>query len=102
MLDLTTVRRRYFPVKFNGRVLEIEPPKLKTLNKLVSISKAASAGDSEAFGEMTPLIAGLLSKNRKHIKVSPSLVEDLLNFDEMIFLLTELLHWIYQEKNDPN
>lgn len=102
MLDLAAVRRRYFPVKFNGRVLEVEPPKLKTLNKLVSISKAAGSGDQEAFAEMTPLISQLLSKNKKNIRISPATVEESLDTDAMIVLLSEFLSWIHQEKNDPN
>lgn len=102
MLDLTAVRRRYFQVKFNGRVLEVEPPKLKTLNKLVSIAKTAEHNELGAFPEMTPLIAQLLSKNKKGIKISPAVVEDNLDSDEMLVLLTEFIAWINQEKNDPN
>lgn len=102
MLDLTAVSRRYFQVKFNGRVLDVEPPKLKTLNKLVSISKAAGGGDPDAFTELTPLIAKLLSKNKRNIKISPAIVEDALDSDGMILLLTELIQWIQQERNDPN
>ena len=102
MLDLTAVNRRYFQVKFNGRVLDVEPPKLKTLNKLVSIAKAAGNGDAEAFADMTPLIAQLLSKNKKNIRISASIVEESLDTDGMILLLTEFLSWINQEKNDPN
>jgi hypothetical protein len=102
MLDLTTVNRRYFPVKLNGRVLEVEPPKLKTLNKLVGISKAASNGDIDAFTEMTPLIAQLLSKNKKNIRISPAAVEENLDSDSMVLLLSEFIAWINREKSDPN
>jgi hypothetical protein len=102
MLDLTAVRRRYFLVKFDGRILEVEPPKLKTLNKLVAISKAAGNGDPDAFSEMTPLIAKLLSKNKKNIKIAPAAIEESLDRDQMSVLLTEFFSWLSQERNDPN
>ena len=102
MLDLTQVRRRFFEVKFNGRVLFVEPPKLKTLNSLVEVTKKAGASDPDAFTELTPLIARLLSKNKKNIHITPQMVEDTLDSDQMVQLLVQLLQWIHKETNDPN
>lgn len=102
MLDLTAVRRRYFPVKFNGRVLDVEPPKLKTLNKLVDLAKHAGNGDLDALADLTPMIAKLLSKNKKGIKINSETVEDALDFDQMQILLFKLFKWIAKERDDPN
>ena len=38
MYDMTKLQKRYFDVKFtNGKILNIEPPKLKVLKKIEKI-----------------------------------------------------------------
>ena len=34
MFDIAHVRTRYYPVRFGGRVLQLEPLKLRTLNEI--------------------------------------------------------------------
>lgn len=103
MLDLSAVKTRYYPVRFNGKVLQLEPPKLKTINRLVRAAKLAGDGDIDAYGELTPLVAQILSKNRNHIKISADTVENTLTTDQMLELFRGFLSWMNEErKNDPN
>ena len=40
MFDMSSLVKRYFPITLeDGRKLEIEPPKLKTLKKIAHLSK---------------------------------------------------------------
>lgn len=102
MLDLTAVRMRYYPVKLNGRVLELEPPKMKTVNRLVAVSKDVANGNLESYDEFTLLVARVLSKNRTGYTVTPEFVEDSLTLDQVAELLGGYFHWLNEEKRDPN
>lgn len=96
MLDLTAVRTRYYLVKFRGQVLELEPPKLKTLNEIVRASNGAD------YAAITPLVARVLSKNRRGHIISPEMVEDTLTIDQVVALMRGFVHWLNEEKRDPN
>ncbi|WNX85255.1 hypothetical protein RWV98_02975 [Agathobaculum sp. NTUH-O15-33] len=101
MYDLTAVRRRYFKVKLsNGRVIDLEPPKLKTLNRLVHVAKGGQ--EPEELDETFELFSRLLSKNKQHYRICAAQVEEWFDWDEMIGILTEFFGWLNQEKRDPN
>lgn len=103
MFDIAHVRTRYYPVRFGGRVLQLEPPKLRTLNELVRLSRSASQGDPEAYEEFTPLVARILSKNRHQVKITPRQVEDTMTTDQVSALLLGYLTWLQRERDsDPN
>ena len=90
MFDIAHVRTRYYPVRFGGRVLQLEPLKLRTLNELVRLSRSVTQGDTGAYEDFTPLVARILSKNRYQVKISPKQVEDTLTIDQVSALLQGL------------
>ena len=53
MFDIAHVRTRYYPVRFGGRVLQLEPLKLRTLNELVRLSRSVTQGDTGAYEDFT-------------------------------------------------
>lgn len=102
MLDLSCLKKRYFVVRFQGRRLDLEPPKIKTINKIISIAKAGNNGDVEAVGDLSALIAKLLGKNKQQFKVTTEMVEEMLDWDAMMQLIMQFFAWLNAEKNDPN
>lgn len=108
MFDINSIDKRYFDVTLtitgdndkviNKLTLQVEPPKLKVMKKLISIRKAAS---EEIIDELAESIKKLLSKNKSHYDVPIEYVDE-LDFDEMITLLDEYFNWIGETKNNPN
>ncbi|URZ07539.1 hypothetical protein [Clostridium felsineum] len=98
MFDISKINKRYWTVKINNMVLEVEPPKLKTLKNLLALSKS----ENEAvIDDLRNSIKGILDKNRKHQKVPYEIIEE-LDFDEMQQILNAYFDWLVKEKNSKN
>jgi len=107
MFDISTVSKRYFSIKLtvegdDGKEkkieLDIEPPKLKTLKKLVAVSKAAK---EDAIDELSAAIQKLFSKNKAGYNVPEEYV-DSLDYDQLMQILTAYFDWLDETKKDPN
>lgn len=98
MLDISTINRRYFSIKINDLTLEVEPPKLKVLRKIVDLSK--NRGDN-AIEELSEAVKMLLSKNKAGYKVSDDIIGD-LDLDQLIEILNEYFKWIAEVRSSPN
>ncbi|MFW2500157.1 hypothetical protein [Clostridium diolis] len=108
MFDISSINKRYFEVKLtetddvgeeiSNIVVEAEPPKLKVLKKITSISK--SKGE-DAIDELMEAIKMILNKNRAKSKVPDKYIEE-LDSDQMKELLTEYFKWLNNNKNSPN
>lgn len=99
MFQISGVKTRYFEFEApdNLKVLHIEPPKLKTLNRL---SKLRSDASPE---EMTGIIATIISKNRENRKVDSKLVMEWMTSDQLAAFIKAFLGWLNDTKeNDPN
>lgn len=108
MFDLSLVNRRYFTIKLTAEdeegkahvlSLDVEPARLKTLKKLISISKTAGP---EAIDELCEAIQKLLSKNKSGKKVPEEYITA-LDFDQLQAILTAYFEWLGGEKEkNPN
>jgi hypothetical protein len=98
MFDLSTVNRRYFSIKLNDLVLEVEPPKLKVLKKITSLSKLR---DEDAITDLAEAVGLILSKNKKKYIVSDEIIEE-LDLDQMSDILTAYFEWLGNEKTSKN
>lgn len=107
MFDVTTLSKRYFGLRLTVEAddgkrdidLEIEPPKLKTMKRLMELSK--SGEDENQIDMLTDAMQKLLSKNKSGYKVPRELIEE-LNFDELQAILEAFLSWIAEVQNQKN
>ena len=95
MFDLNNIITRFFEVKINGIVLEVEPPTVKTLKRLMEVKKTE---DIEAFIEV---LSRILSKNRQNKDISIDFVEQ-MTLDQMNELSEAYFLWLGKVKNHPN
>lgn len=107
MFDVTTLSKRYFGLRLTVETddgkrdidLEIEPPKLKTMKRLMALSKAGE--DENQIDMLTDAMQKLLSKNKSGYKVPRELIEE-LDFDELQAILEAFLSWIAEVQNQKN
>ena len=107
MFDLSAIKKRYFDIKLtvtddagkaNEIKLEVEPPKLKTLKKLIAVSKSAN---EDSMDELAGAIQQLLSKNKSGFVVPMDYIEE-LDLDQMEMILSAYIEWVSEIKSDPN
>lgn len=96
MFDLNTIITRYFEVRINGILYEVEPPTVKMMRKLKEVSK--SEEDIDAFVE---ILSRIMSKNRQKKEISIELIEQ-LSLDQMNELSEAYFTWLNKVKNHPN
>lgn len=98
MFDISSISKRYFQVKLNNGVqLNVEPPKIKTLKKLIASSKVK---DEDAIDELTESVKLLLDKNKEHRKVDEE-VEN-MNYDQLTAVLNQYFDWLGKVKKSKN
>lgn len=104
MFDLTALKVRYFELKLkNGKVLEIEAPKLKVLKKIMSIAKVnKETVDDKIIGDLGFALSLALSKNKQNEKISADYIIDNLNIDEIQALLTAYFNWVRGIQDQKN
>lgn len=105
MYDMTALVTRFFKIKLkNGLFLELEPPKLKTLKKIASLSRTQSTGNisEEDISNLSEAIALSLSKNKQNKTISIETVEDMFGVDEMYDFLTNYFKWVSEIQNSKN
>ena len=99
MFDLSAVNKRYFDIKLNDLVLEVEAPKVKTLKKIVDL--AINSKKEEGLDGMTDAVLTLLKKNKGNKKVPPEIIDE-LDFDQMNEIITAFFEWLTGEKISKN
>lgn len=98
MLDISTIGKRYFSVKINSLALDVEPPKMKVLKKIMALSKTKSA---EAIDDLTEAVGMILSKNKTGYKVPDDVIDE-LDLDQMVEIIAEYFKWLGEVRNSPN
>lgn len=98
MFDINTVSKRYFNIRIDNITLDVEPPKLKVLKKITTLSKARG---EDAINDLSEAIAMILSKNKTNYKVSDELIDE-LDIDQMSEILTKYFEWLSSVRSSPN
>lgn len=98
MFDINNVNKRYFNIKIGDLALEVEPPKLKVLKKITSLSKSRN---EDAIDDLSTAIRMILNKNKAGYKISDEIIDE-LDFDQMNEILTAYFEWLAKSKNSPN
>ncbi len=105
MFDINTISKRYFDINISvkddeGQThsirLEVEPPKVKTLRKIITLSK--NKDDEEAMSQAISLI---LNKNKACRKVPQAIIDE-LDIDQYKAIFDEYSNWLNDVKNSPN
>lgn len=106
MYDMTSLITRYFTVKFrNGLQLDVEPPKLKALKKILKVASVDTNNLKDVenmFEDMTEALSIALSKNKQNRKMTVDEIDDLLDIDEIIDLLNHYVVWIERINSSKN
>lgn len=105
MYDMTALVTRFFKIKLkNGLVLELEPPKLKILKKIASLSRSQSTGEltDVDITNLAEAIALSLSKNKQNRTITSDTVEDMFDIDEMYDFLANYFNWVGEIQNSKN
>lgn len=105
MYDMTKLKTRYFDIKLkSGKILNVEPPKLKVLKKVAALSEIK---DTDNLGEkdienLTVAVSIALSKNRQNFKITIEQVEENYDIDEIVDLLNNYFDWVNSIQNSKN
>lgn len=106
MYDMTNLITRYFTIKFrNGLQLDVEPPKLKALKKILKVANVNINNLTDAenvFEDITEALTIALSKNKQNRKVTVDEIDDWLDIDEIIDLLNNYVEWIETINSSKN
>ena len=99
MLDLNKVSKLYFDIKIDELTLKVEPPKMKTIKKVLALTKCK---DEEAMDDIAEALTLILSKNSKNYQVNVEVIDE-LTFDQMLMIVEEFFKWMSEaRKTDPN
>lgn len=98
MFDIKTINIRYFNIKIDGLILDVEPPKIKVLKKITALSKGKK---EDAIDDLAEAVAIILSKNKTGIKISDEIIDE-LDLDQLNEILTAYFEWLSKSKNSPN
>lgn len=103
MYDMTQFVPRYFKTKLkNGKIIEVEPPKLKVLKKILKLSGVKNEMTEKDFENITLATSMALSKNKQNYNVSTDWLEDNHNIDELQDLLINYFDWVNEINNSKN
>ena len=103
MFDMTQYIPRYFKTKKkNGKILEVEPPKLKVLKKILKLSGVKDDMSEKDFYNIILATSMALSKNKQNYKVTTEWLEDNHNIDELQDLLINYFGWVDEIQNSKN
>ena len=95
MFDLNNIITRYFTLSINNTQLEVEPPRVKTLKKLIAVQKSE---DYDAFIEV---MSEVLSKNRQKKKITVEMLDG-IDVDVLNEISVQYFTWLSEVKNNPN
>lgn len=103
MFDMTRYIPRYFKIKLkNGKILDVEPPKLKVLKKIIKLSNIKNEMLEKDFDNIILATSMALSKNKQKYQVTTEWLEENHNIDELQDLLINYFNWINEIENSKN
>jgi len=95
MFDLNSVITRFFTLNLNNNQIEVEPPKVKTLKKLIAVQK------NNDYGAFIEIMSEVLSKNRQKKKITVEML-DSVDVDVLNEISVQYFTWLSEVKNNPN
>lgn len=103
MFDMTQLTKRYFEMKLpDGTLLEVEPPRMKSLKMILSLSKIGDDLDDQALENVSEGLSLALSKNKQKKDISQQWISENMHIDDMMSLLTAYFEWVGEIKGSKN
>lgn len=105
MYDMTKYKIRYFDIKLkNGRILNLEPPKMKILKKIASLSEIKNNDElsENDIANLTEAVAIALSKNKQDYKMNSEKVDEEYDIFEIVNFLNNYFDWVNSIQNSKN
>lgn len=103
MFDMTKYIPRYFKTRLkNNKIIEVEPPKLKVLKKILKLGKVNNNISEKDFSDIILATSMALSKNKQNYKVTEEWLEENHNIEELQELLTNYFNWVDEIQNSKN
>lgn len=103
MFDMTRYIPRYFNLKLkNGKIIDVEPPKIKVLKKILKLSGVKDEMTEKDFENIILATSMALSKNKQNYKISTDWLEENHNIDELQDLLVSYFNWVDEIQNSKN
>ena len=105
MYDMTKYQVRYFDVKLkNGKIINVEPPKMKVLKKISTLSNIQNNNEltERDIANLTEAVSLAISKNKQGYKVSAENIDEEYNIIEIMDFLNNyfsLVNEIHESKN---
>lgn len=105
MYDMTKNIQRFWTVKLiNGRILNVEVPKLKVLKRITKLSSVADTNNitEEDMKNLISALSIALSRNKEKYKVTEEWVEENVDILDVQNILNEYFTWINELPNSKN
>ena len=101
MLEIASLNIRKFEFSIEGRKIRLLPPKMKTLKKIIEITKRLSANQLDTDG-VSETVAIILNRNDDNIHYTADWVDEHLDIDDAQNLLDSYVEWIGETQKNPN
>lgn len=95
MFDINSVKTRYFELKINEQLTEVEPPTKKMLSNLQQVQK------NNDFDLMMVELACALSKNKQGRQFTSASLDE-FSIDQIKELIKAYFGWVKDVQSDPN
>lgn len=106
MLDITTLKKETFAIKTNIGILHLFQPKVKTMNKLLSIINKIQKNKTEVtasdVSDVFEVFRVIINKNKEKRKISMQQIEDNFDMNDIILILNEFFNWVGDVKQTKN
>ena len=105
MYDMTKLRTRYFTMKLkNGKILDLEPPKIKVLKKIAALSEVENNNNltEKDINNLSEAVALALNKNKQNYKISVDRVTEEFDIEEIVDFLNNYFTWVGKIQNSKN
>lgn len=104
MFDMRELVKRHFEIILpDGKRVDVEPPKLKVLKRIMSIAKIDDEElDDSALTVLSEACAMALSKNKQGKNITADYLEEQLDIYQMQDLLGAYFDWVGEIQTSKN
>ena len=105
MYDMTKIKMRYFTIKLkNGKIIDVEPPKMKVLRKIAVLSEIKNNDElsKEDIQNLIEAVSLAFSKNKQNYKMTIEKIEEDYDIIEIVDFLKEYFNWVNNIQNSKN